>query len=132
MSWYRGSIITDGKGHPKIDYQIIFDRLLSKIRQLEEDHVKLVSKINLNTKTCRGWVRIVVEEVWILLIQENHAVKFAVVIKKIYRLDCLEKIKESFWGLLFEGLYYFTFIEDYYQRSFFRFTDRVLSYDAEL
>ena len=29
MPWYRGSISTDAKRNPKIDYSIIFDRLLS-------------------------------------------------------------------------------------------------------
>ena len=49
MSWYRGSIITDAEGYPRINYRIAFNRLLSKIHQLEEDHVKVVSKIDLNT-----------------------------------------------------------------------------------
>ena len=49
MSWYCGSIIIDAKGHTKIDYSIAFDRLLSKTCQLEEYHVKVVSKIDLNT-----------------------------------------------------------------------------------
>ena len=49
MSWYRGSIIVDAEGYPRIDYPIAFDRLLSKIHQLEEDHVKVVNKIDLNT-----------------------------------------------------------------------------------
>ena len=49
MLWYRGSIITDAEGLPRVDYPIAFDRLLTKIRQLEEEHVKLVSKFDLNT-----------------------------------------------------------------------------------
>ena len=47
MSWYRGSIITDTEGIPRVDYPIAFDRLLTKIRQLEEEHTKLVSKLDL-------------------------------------------------------------------------------------
>ena len=31
MTWYRGSIITDAEGRPRVDYPIAFDRLLSKI-----------------------------------------------------------------------------------------------------
>ena len=34
MSCYRGSIITDAEGNPRIDYPIEFDQLLSKIYQL--------------------------------------------------------------------------------------------------
>ena len=49
MSWYRGSIITDAKIHPKLLYPIAFNRLLSKIRQLEKNHVKVISIIDLNT-----------------------------------------------------------------------------------
>ena len=46
MSRYRGSIFTDGEGHSMVDYLIAFDRLLSKIYQSKEDHVKVVSKID--------------------------------------------------------------------------------------
>ena len=49
MLWYHGSIIIDAEGHPRVDYPITFDRLLSKIYQLEEDHVRAVSKMDLNT-----------------------------------------------------------------------------------
>ena len=35
MAWYRGSIITDAEGLARVDYPIEFDRLLTKIRQLE-------------------------------------------------------------------------------------------------
>ena len=45
MSWYCGLIITDAKDHPKINYPIAFHGLLSKTRQLEEDHVKILSKM---------------------------------------------------------------------------------------
>ena len=67
-----------------------------------------------------------------LLIQEDYAVAFPVVAKKIYGSGCLERIKESFSGLLFEGLYYSTVIEGDRQLSISHYTDRVLSYDAEL
>ena len=49
ISWYRGSIITDAEGLPRVDYPIAFDRLLTKIHQLKEEHVKLVSTLDLNT-----------------------------------------------------------------------------------
>ena len=95
MLWYRGSIITDAKGHPKIDYPITFDRLLSKIRQLEDDHVKVVSKIDMNTnKIVDGEFELLLKSSKNLLTQEDHAVVFAVVIKKIYGSGCLEKIKK--------------------------------------
>ena len=109
MSWYRWSIIIDAKGRLKIDYLIEFDRLLSTFRQLEEDYLKVVSKIDLNTnKLVKGEFELLFKRSEVLLIQENYAVAFAVVAKKVYDSDCLEKIKESFSGLLFEGFYYFT------------------------
>lgn len=49
ISWYSGSIITNAKGHPKKDYLFVFDKLLSKIRELKEHHLKEVSNIDLNT-----------------------------------------------------------------------------------
>ena len=94
MLWYRGSIIIDAKGHPKIDYPIAFDRLLSKIRQLEDDHVKVVSKIDINTnKIVDGEFELLLKSSKNLLTQEDHAVVFAVVVKTIYGSGCLEKIK---------------------------------------
>ena len=62
----------------------------------------------------------------------DYDVAFPIISKKIYGSGCLEKIKELFSGLLFEGLYYSTAIEDDRQVSLFRCTDRVLSYDAEI
>ena len=50
MSWYRASTITNAKGYLMVDYPIAFDRLLSKIHQLKEDYVNVVSKIDMNTK----------------------------------------------------------------------------------
>ena len=47
MPWYRESVITDAEGIPRVDYLIAFDWLLIKIRQLEEEHIKLVSKLDL-------------------------------------------------------------------------------------
>ena len=49
MSWYHVSIIIDAKRRHKLDYPIVFDRLLSKVRQLEEDYEQVVNKIDLNT-----------------------------------------------------------------------------------
>ena len=46
VSWIN---ITDAEEYPRVDYLIAFDRLLSKIHQLGEDHGKVVSKIHLNT-----------------------------------------------------------------------------------
>ena len=95
MSCFRGSIITDAGGHPRVDYSIAFDQLLSKIHQLEEDYVKVVSKIDWNTN------KIIVSEFELLLMrskilmrQEDYTVVFAVVAKKIYGSGYLEKIKE--------------------------------------
>ena len=84
MSWYRGSIITDAKNCPKIDYPIAFDKLLSKIHQLEEDHVRLVSNIDLNTKKLvKGGFELLSKRSKSILIQEDYAVAFAVDAKKI-------------------------------------------------
>ena len=95
MSCYRGSIITDAEGHLIVDYSIEFDRLLSKIDQLEEYLVKVVSKIDLNTnKLVEGEFELLLKRSKNLLTQEDHAVVFAVVIKKIYGSGCLEKIKK--------------------------------------
>ena len=135
MSWYRGSIFIDVKGHPKIDYSIVFGRLLSKIHQLEKDHIKVVSKMDSNTnKLVKGEFELLLKRSRILLRQEDYAVAFTVVTKKIYGSGCLEKITESFTGLLFECLYHSTVIEDdcHIFLSLPRCTDRVLSYDAEL
>ena len=132
MSWYRRSIIIDTEGHPMVDYLIVFVRLLSKIHQLEEDRVKVVSKIDLNTnKLVEGEFELLLKRSNIILRQENYAVAFVVVTKKIYRSDYLEKIKESFLGLLPEGLYYSTVIDGDQQSYVSRCTDRVLSYDTE-
>ena len=75
MSWYRGSIITDAEGHPRVNYRIAFNRLLSKIHQLEEDHVKVVSKIDLNTnKLVEGELELLLKrykyvlDKWIMLL----------------------------------------------------------------
>ena len=107
MSWYRGSIITDAEGLPRVDYTIAFDRLLTKIRQLEEEHVKLVSKLDLNTnKLVEGEFELLSRRSKLLTRQEDYAVAFAVVAKKIYGVDYLDKVKESFSDLYFEGLYY--------------------------
>ena len=112
MSWYRGSIIIDAEGYPRVDYPITFDRLLSKIHQLKEDHVKVVRKIDLNTnKLVEGEFNLLLKRSKILLRQEDYAVSFADVAKKIYGSGYLEKIEESFSGLLSEGLYYSTVIE---------------------
>ena len=63
--------------------------------------------------------------------QEDYAVEFAIVAKKIYGSGCFEKVKESFSGLPFECFYYTTVIEDNIQLLLSRCTDLVLSYDAE-
>ena len=85
MSWYRGSIITDAEGNSRVDYIIPFDRLLSKIHQLEEDHVKVVSKIDLNTnKLVQGEFELLLKRFKMLMRQEDYVVTFAVVAKKIY------------------------------------------------
>ena len=95
MSWYRWSIITDTKCHSKINYPIAFDRVLSKIRQLEEDHV--VSKIALNTnKLVEGEFKVLLKRSKILLMQEDYAVTFAVITKKIYGSGCLRSVVRRF------------------------------------
>ena len=84
MSWYRGSIITDAEGHPRVNYRIAFNRLLSKIHQLEEDHVRLVSNIDLNTKKLvKGGFELLSKRSKSILIQEDYAVALAVDAKKI-------------------------------------------------
>ena len=104
MSWYRGSIVTDAEGIPRVDYPIAFDRLLTKIRQLEEDHSKLVSRLDLKTnKLVEGEFDLLIRRSKLLKRQEDYAVA-----KKLYGIDYLAKVKESFSGLSFEGLYYST------------------------
>ena len=122
MSWYRGSIFIDVKGHPKIDYSIVFGRLLSKIHQLEKDHIKVVSKMDSNTnKLVKGEFELLLKRSRILLRQEDYAVAFTVVAKKIYGS-----------GFLFEVLYYSTVIKSDRWLSLSCCTDRVRSYDTEL
>ena len=85
MSWYGGLIITDAERYPSVDYPIEFHRLLSKIHQLEEDHVKVVSKIDLNTnKLVQGEFELLLKRFKMLIRQEDYVVTFAVVDKKIY------------------------------------------------
>ena len=132
MSWYRGSIITDAEGHPRVDYPIAFDRLLSQIYQSIEDLVNIVSKIDLNTNNLvESEFELLLKRSKILLRQEDYAIEFAGVAKNIYGSGYLDKIEGSFSGLLFEGLYYSTFIVGDHQLSLTRCTDRVLSHNAE-
>ena len=64
MSVYCGSIITVAEGLPRVDYPIEFDRLLTKNHELEEDHVNVVSKLDLNTnKVVEGEFDFFVEEI---------------------------------------------------------------------
>ena len=132
MSWYRGSIITDAEGIPRVDYPIVFDRLLTKIRQLEEDHAKLVSRLNLKTnKLVEGGFDLLIRRSKLLTRQEDYAVAFTVVAKKVYGKDYLVKVQGSFSGLSFEGLYYSTAVGGDIKRSLSHCTDRVFSYDKE-
>ena len=132
MSWYRGSIIIYAEGHLRVDYPISFDQLLSKIYQFEEDHVKVVSEIDLKTnKLVEGELELLLKRYKILLRQEDYAVTFAFVANKIYGSGYLDKIKASFSGLLFEGLYYSIVIEDDHQLSLSRCNNDAFSYDAE-
>ena len=63
MSWYRGSIITD--------------RLLTKIRQLEEDYAKLVSRLNLKTnKLVASEFDLLIRRSKLLTRQEDYDVAF--------------------------------------------------------
>ena len=82
-------------------------------------------------KLVEGEFELLLKRYKIILRQEDYSVAFAVVAKKIYGSGYLEKIKESFSGLLFEGLYYFSIIEGDHQLSLFHCTNCVLSYDAE-
>ena len=132
MSWYRGSIVTDAEGIPRVDYPIAFDRLLTKIRQLEEDHSKLVSRLDLKTnKLVEGEFDLLVRRSKLLKRQEDYAVAFTVVAKKLYGIDYLAKVKESFSGLSFEGLYYSTAVGGDLKGALSHCTDRVFSYDKE-
>ena len=132
MSWYRGSIVTDAEGIPRVNYPIASDRLLTKIRQLEEEHVKLVSKLGLNTnKLVEGEFEFLLRKSELLTRQEDYAVAFSVVAKKIYGIDYLGTVKESFSGLSFEGLHYSTAVRGDLKRSFSHCIDRVFSYDKE-
>ena len=125
MSWYRLSIITDTKCHSKINYPIAFDRILSKIRQLEEDHVNVVSKIALNTnKLVEGEFKVLLKRSKILLMQEDYAVTFSFITKKIYGSGCLRSVVRRF-------VLFFTVIEGNRQLFLSRYTDCVLSYNAE-
>ena len=63
--------------------------------------------------------------------QEDYAVAFSFAAKKLYGADYLGKVKESFTGLSFEGLYYSTAVRGDLKRSFSHCTDCVFSYDKE-
>ena len=104
MSWYCGSIIVDTKGYPKIDRLIVFERLLFKICELEKEHIKVVSKIDLKTKTLvKGEYELLLKRSKILVIQEDYDVVFDVVTDKLYGSGSLVKIKELFSGPVVEG-----------------------------
>ena len=126
MSWYRGSIITDTEGLPRIDYPIAFDRLLTKIRQLEKEHIKLVSKLDLITnKLVEGEYELLLRASKLLTRREDYAVAFSVVAKKLYRIDYLDKVNESFLGLSLECLYYSTAVESDLKGALSHCTDRI-------
>ena len=82
-------------------------------------------------KLVEGEFELLLKRSNIILRQEDYAVAFVVVAKKIYGSEYIEKIKESFLGLLSEGLYYSTVIDGDQRSSISRCTDRVLSYDTE-
>ena len=93
MVWYHGSISIDAEGHPRVDYPITFDRLLSKIYQLEENHVKVVNKIDLNTnKLVEGEFELLLNRSKILTRQENYAIAFVVDAKNI-QVRLLREVK---------------------------------------
>ena len=132
MPLYRGSIITDAEGLPRVNYPIAFARLLTKIRQLEEEHVKLISKLDLKTnKLVEGELQLLLRISKLLTRQKDYVVTFSVVAKKLYGIDYLDNVKESFSGLSFESLYNSTAVGGNLKRSLSHCTDRVLSYDKE-
>ena len=95
MSWYCVLIIINAERYPRVDYPIVFDLLLSKIHQLEEDHVKVVNKIDLNTnKLVEGEFELLLKRSKLLTRQEDYAVAFAVVAEKVYGSGSLAQIKE--------------------------------------
>ena len=80
ISLYCGSIITVAEGLSRVDYPIEFDRLLPKNHQLEEDHVNVVSKLDLNTnKLVEGEFALLLGRSRLLTRQEDYAVAFSVV-----------------------------------------------------
>ena len=109
-----------------MDYPIAFDRLLTKIRQLEE------GKLDLKTnKLVEGEFDLLLRRSKLLTRQEDYDVAFSVVVNKLYGIDYIGKVKESFSGLSFEGLYYSTAVEGDLKQSLSHCTDRVFSYDKE-
>ena len=86
-------MVTEAKGYPKIDYSTVFDRLPSIIRQLEEEHVEVVSKIDLNTnKLVEGEFELLLNRSKILTRQENYAIAFVVDAKNI-QVRLLREVK---------------------------------------
>ena len=63
--------------------------------------------------------------------QEDNAVALTVVAKKLYGIDYFAKVKDSFSGLSFEGLYYSTAVGGDLKGALSHCADRVFSYDKE-
>ena len=125
MSWYIGSINIDVNGDHKIYYPISFNRLLFKVRELEKEHIKVVSKMDLETKNLvKGEYELFLKRHKVLVRQENHDVVFSVV--------SLAKTKESFADLLFECLYFSTLYDGYLHQSLSRCSDRAFTLDVEV
>ena len=133
MSCYIGSINIDVNGDHKIYYPIAFDRLLFKIRELEKEHIKVVSKMDLETKNLvKGEYELFLKKYKVLVRQENHDVVFTVVAEKLYELGSLAKIKVSFADLLFECLYFANVYDGYLHQYLSRCSDRAFTLDVEV
>ena len=45
MSWYRIFLVINEDGYPKIKYEAIFKRILSRVYRLEKEHIDILSRV---------------------------------------------------------------------------------------
>ena len=91
-----------------MEYTTKFTRILSRIYQLEEEHIEKLSSIDSRSSNIhKGEFEVLVKRKLIYEKQNNHAVAFAIVTEIIYWHGCIDKVKEPFSGLSFRpnGVY---------------------------
>ena len=91
----------------------LFTRLESRIYQLEKEQIKKVSSIDSSTSSIhRCEFDFLVDRSLNLDAQEDYAIEFAVVAKRLHGSSCLEKVKQSFYRLLFRKSEFYVYVDN--------------------